>query len=250
MLTSSLINHPAMKGLCAFIATMTQLLLPQRCLLCQQLTQTSLPLCHCCQADIPKFDYQKFNNVLMRPDINRGIKKPQFDCLVSHAPYGWPFDQWITALKFNHGFNLASTMAELLLLQLQRLYQTKGLPLPEVIMPMPIHPFRQLERGYNQAYLIAKPLAKALNIKLDDKALKRTRHTQAQTELGKKARQSNVKRAFSYQSTVQYKHVAIVDDVITTGATINEVCKTLKAAGVEHITVWTLCATSNRRPHQ
>jgi len=237
--------------------------LPMRCCLCHQLIEdntTSIALCHCCEQDIVKFDYHagqyQFNHLLLRPDIQKGIKQPQFDRLYSVAPYQWPYSRWITAIKFNGQFNYATLVAELLRRLIVRHYtltsdtviskiSTTDSPqqLPQVIIPMPIHRNRLLSRGYNQAQLIAQPIAKALNITLDCQALSRIKATAAQTSLGKKGRKSNVKNAFSYQPTKSYTHVAIIDDVITTGATINEVCKQLKHKGVTQIDVWTICAT-------
>lgn len=115
--------------------------------------------------------------------------------------------------------------------------------MPEILIPLPLHKWRLFFRGFNQAELLTKHLAKSLSIPVDYDALTRIKATKAQSNLGKLARKQNVKGAFEYQAKQPYRHVAIVDDVITTGATVNQVCELLTQAGVTHISVWCICAT-------
>ena len=217
---------------------------PRRCLLCHQIVEPAahdLPICHCCYHDLPVFTGAYCNNLRLKPNIARGLKNPKFDQLVCLAPYQLPFSHWISALKFRRHVNLADTMGKLLSIHISNHLTTDDMP--EVLIPLPLHKWRRFNRGFNQADLIAKSLSKALNIPINYDALKRIKATKAQSSLGKLARKQNVKGAFEYQAKQPYQHVAIVDDVITTGATVNQVCELLRQAGVTHISIWCICAT-------
>ena len=111
---------------------------------------------------------------------------------------------------------------------------------PEALLPVPLHRSRLLERGFNQAEEIAQLLSTRLNIPLDRHALRRTRHTDAQAGLSAYKRQHNILKAFEFENSKSYRHVAVVDDIITTGATMNEICKILHRNGVETVQVWAL----------
>ncbi len=215
--------------------------IPNRCVLCRLITNNKIALCNCCANDLEYFDYRQFNNLLLRPDIRQGIKQPRFDSLISLAPYQWPFDQWITDLKFKEQHQLGELMAQQLFKLVQNLLQNSTENTPDAILPMPIHRNRRFMRGYNQSKLIAQVLGTQLHIPLDTQSLNRVKSTSAQSGLNKKDRQSNVKQAFEYTGPI-YKHVGVIDDVITTGSTLNEVCKVLKERGIERISVWTICA--------
>lgn len=217
---------------------------PRRCLLCHQIVASNdhqLPLCQCCYHDLPVFTGPHCNNLRLKPNIARGLKKPKFDQLVCLAPYGWPFSHWISALKFRRHVNLAPTMGKLLANHIKTHLDTNDMP--DVLIPLPLHKWRLFYRGFNQAELITKSLAKELAIPIERHALTRIKATKAQSNLGKLARKQNVKGAFDYQAKQPYRHVAIIDDVITTGASVNQVCELLTQAGVAQISVWCICAT-------
>ncbi len=110
---------------------------------------------------------------------------------------------------------------------------------PEVLLPVPLHQNRLFERGFNQAYEIARILSAQLDIKLDCKTLTRIRDTEAQAGLSANQREKNILKAFSCGKT-DYRHVAVVDDIVTTGSTANEITKTLHRAGVETVQIWGL----------
>jgi ComF family protein len=111
---------------------------------------------------------------------------------------------------------------------------------------MPVHKHRQFERGYNQAQLLASAVAKTLSLPVDNHILRRKKSTKAQSSLNKKARKSNVNNAFICTPN-NYQHIALIDDVITTGSTVNEACKILRSRGCKQISVWTICATPKHR---
>ena len=112
----------------------------------------------------------------------------------------------------------------------------------DVIIPVPVHRSRLKKRGYNQAYLIAKELSKRLSIPVDDTLVVRTSATGVQKKLGAKERQNNLKKAFKVsRNGVELNSVLVVDDIYTTGATIDAMAKCLKDAGIKKVYFATLC---------
>ncbi|WP_373099463.1 MULTISPECIES: amidophosphoribosyltransferase [Pasteurellaceae] len=169
--------------------------------------------------------------------------EPAWDRMVIAGRYAEPLSTLIHRFKFNRQFWLDRTLARLLLLALYDARRYHGLSLPEVILPVPLHHWRQWLRGYNQADLLAVQLAKWLNIAARNDLLRRVKHTPTQRGLTAKARRNNLQQAFQVSDkiiTAGYQSVALVDDVITTGSTLNEIAKALRYAGVQHIQVWGL----------
>jgi ComF family protein len=113
-------------------------------------------------------------------------------------------------------------------------------PRPQVLLPVPLHRERLLERGYNQAHEIARIWSADLDIPLDRHALKRTRATALQSGLSALQRKDNLRQAFAYEPQRDYRHVAIVDDIVTTGSTVDEITRVLHREGVEFVEVWAL----------
>ena len=167
-------------------------------------------------------------------------QEPKWQRLVRIAMYQKPLSDWIHRFKFQQQYWLDKPLARLLLLSLREAKRTHGLQLPEVIMPVPLYWQRHWWRGYNQATLLARPLATWLNLPLEENAISRIRATQPQRELTAKARRHNLQNAFCYAPKKHYERVALVDDVVTTGSTINAIARVLQKQGVKEIQVWTL----------
>lgn len=148
--------------------------------------------------------------------------------------YAFPVDVLIKAIKFSQRLVYAELVARLMHQQIVRL-QTD---LPECLIPIPLHWKRLFNRGYNQAVELAKPLAECLGIPLLHDAAIRTRKTIPQASLAAKARRRNVRRAFRLKQPIRYQHVALVDDVMTTGHTARELAVLLRSEGVERVDVW------------
>ncbi|TCS37038.1 ComF family protein [Paucimonas lemoignei] len=163
---------------------------------------------------------------------------PAFDATIAAIDYLPPADQLVLALKFGGRLALAPVLA-----QLQRdalLDQQAATTLPDWITAVPLGRRRLRERGFNQALEIAKPLARLLGLPLYPHLLQRRRETAAQSSLQRDERQANLREAFAvspaFADTVRGRHVAVVDDVLTTGATLNEVAATLKRFGAARVT--------------
>jgi ComF family protein len=165
---------------------------------------------------------------------------PFFDRVMAITFYQDVLQEAIQQFKFHHKTSLGKPLAHLMLTHL-----TPDVDLSpyQAILPVPLHKIRQRQRGYNQAAILAKILAQHFHLPLLTNNLIRIRHTHSQALLkGRKERQENVKNAFQVvnPSVLQDKQVILVDDVMTTGATVNECAKTLKQAGVKSVLVLAL----------
>lgn len=210
----------------------------QNCYLCNQ-TSSDL-ICPICTRDLPTLDSNKRDKCLLsRPDVKLAIGKCQFEHL--HVPYRyhWPATTLIKDLKFARKDYLAYQLSLLLLAYVRDVYADTSLP--EAIIPVPMHARRFFKRKYNQATLIANPLSDALHIPIRNDICRRIMDTKAQTGLGGQSRRRNLKNAFIAQPVPSLSHIAIVDDVITTGATVNNLAAKLKTESPHlKIDVWAL----------
>jgi ComF family protein len=158
---------------------------------------------------------------------------PAFQAAVAPFAYRPPLDRLIVGLKFHGRLHVSRSLGLLLARELAGCAE-----LPEVIMPIPLHRSRLRERGYNQALEIARATGKALALPVDGSSLVRVRATAPQTELPRALRRRNVRGAFALAKPVGRRRVALLDDVMTSGATANEAALTLLRAGVERVSVW------------
>lgn len=166
--------------------------------------------------------------------------EPKWHKFVRIAEYHTPLSEWIHRFKFQQQYWLDQALARQLLFAVKQAQREQNLTLPEVIMPVPLFWRRHWSRGFNQAELLSKWLAKWLEIPLDTQSLIRLRATVSQRELTAFERRRNLRKAFRYQAVKNYQRIAIVDDVVTTGSTLNAICEELLKAGVKEIQVWAL----------
>lgn len=160
-----------------------------------------------------------------------------------YSPYRYTEDirYLITKLKYQKKIHFAKTLAELFIKQN---HNNKDFQQPQLILPMPMHVRRLRERGYNQALELSRFFASFYSLPLDYSSIVRSRYTELQAGLAATDRQKNVANAFTIKKPLDYKHIALVDDVMTTGSSANEVAKLLKISsqnkGVMRIDVWTI----------
>lgn len=152
---------------------------------------------------------------------------PHFDGTLALWRYEFPCDRLVQALKYRARLALAGFFASVLASRL--------LPGVDLILPMPLHPRRLAERGFNQALEIARGLAQRLGEQVEPRAARRVKDTAPQTKLPYDERAKNVRGAFSCGLDLSGKNVAVVDDVMTTGATLNELAWVLKRAGAARV---------------
>lgn len=167
-------------------------------------------------------------------------KPPPWQAMIAPLVYQDATRRLVHQLKFSEN----TPLAEALVQHLISAYQLRPV---QVLLPVPLHRSRLLERGFNQSLEIADALSRRLQIPLDPHSLQRIRATDAQSGLSLNQRQQNLAKAFDYQPRQAYRAVAIVDDVITSGSTMTEICKLLRRQGIEHIEAWSLArALANR----
>lgn len=158
------------------------------------------------------------------------------DCITA-MPYVFPIDRLIHQLKFNRQLIYARYLGTILANRL--IYA--GVSLPEILIPVPLHPYREFVRGYNQSTEIGRTLSEHLDINMGIDICKRIRYTHAHSTLSARERRKNIRGAFKVVHAPHVRHAAIIDDVLTTGTTVNELSKALVRSGVEIISVW-VCA--------
>jgi ComF family protein len=141
----------------------------------------------------------------------------------------------VLALKYGEKLHLAKQMGD-------RLAQRVSVR-PDCLVAMPLHPKRLRERGFNQSLQLARHIAQRLDLPLLATACQRVRNTPSQSTLPWKERGKNMRKAFSCSAEVAGKHVAVVDDVMTTGATLNELALALLNAGASEVSVWVVART-------
>jgi ComF family protein len=169
------------------------------------------------------------------------VKPPPFDATLALADYRAPLDALALGLKFRARLALAHEFARRLAALADD--APDGAHRPDVVVPVPLAHKRLVERGYNQAWEIARPFARALRIPADATLIRRVVETAPQSRLDLSARRQNVGRAFALTKPVEGLHIAIVDDVMTTGATLEALAHTLKAAGARRVTNFVVLRT-------
>ena len=218
------------------------LLLPRVCVLCSDRAAEPFNLCDGCIGDLPGMNGACRRCALPLPAPGSGLcarcatDPPPFRRAVAAFRYVEPVDTLIQQLKYQGDLAVAPTLGRLL----ARRIADAGAGGPECILPVPLHPRRLRARGFNQSLEIAKPLAAGTGIPVKRYWVKRTRDTPVQSQIqGIPARRRNVRDAFAASPRLaRYARVAIVDDVVTTGATAAELARVVLAQGVESVDLW------------
>ena len=216
-------------------------LCPPRCLVCRETAPPGADLCSACRAALPWNDRACLRCALPLPGIDAlcgaCLRKPP-PLLAAHAAfvYGFPLDRLLPRFKFHRdlaaGRLLSAAMAE----------RFAALPRPDALLAVPLHRARLRQRGYDQALELARPLARALDLPLLSAALQRARDTAPQSQLDAGARRRNLRDAFAIAHRARWPaHVVLVDDVMTTGATLHAAAWALRRAGVARVDAW-VCA--------
>lgn len=220
-------------------------LLPPGCVLCGRDGHDGRDLCQACAAELPYLEIACHRCAIPLPQT--GIcgrcqqKPPAFDATQAVFDYSPPVAQLIQGLKFNGKLYNARLLGELMA---ERLAAVQ-VELPELVVPVPLHTSRLRERGFNQALELARPLTRTLGVPLAAGLCRRCQATTPQTGLDARARRRNLKGAFEVCGT-SARHVALVDDVMTTGSTVEALARALKRAGMGRVDVW-LCARAALR---
>lgn len=170
-------------------------------------------------------------------------RPPNWESLTFVSDYAPPLSGLIKKLKFNGTTPLAPALARLLLLRWLDAFRHGKVIKPDRIISVPLHRWRHWRRGYNQTDLLAQPLARWLNCHYSNMTLQRIRATPPQQKLNATARRENMQGIFRCKETIRGQHIALLDDVVTTGSTLNEIAKLLWAEGIASLQVWCICRT-------
>ncbi|MDH3219793.1 MAG: ComF family protein [Gammaproteobacteria bacterium] len=230
----------------AFNRCINYLLAPGICLACGCELENADSLCASCQEHIRLVPSPCACCAQPSPIAGRVcpaclLNPPRWQKMIAPLQYRGLVRDYLLQLKFSEALYLSRTLCEQCMKPFGR-----SLPRPEVLLPVPLHRDRLLERGYNQALEIALVWSRGLGIPVDRRALTRPRATLSQSGLSAAQRGRNVARAFAYSPRRRYRHVAVVDDIVTTGSTISEITRVLHRAGVEYVEVWALARVYRR----
>lgn len=218
-----------------------QALWPTRCLACGERGHGARDLCLACADALP------WNRIacpgcalpLSTPALACGRclrRTSPLDTIHAACMYARPLDRLLPRFKFHGDLAAGRLLAQLMA------DTCASLPQPHAVVPVPLHRARLRSRGYDQALELAKPLARALGLPLHGNTLLRLRPTAPQSELSAPARRRNVRDAFVARDGATLPvHVVLIDDVMTTGATLHAAAKALRRAGVQRVDAW-VCA--------
>lgn len=217
-------------------------LLPHGCLLCGATSRQAL--CSGCLDDLPPLRGPQCPRcaaplVAAAPCCAGCLKRPPaYDATVARWEYAYPLDHLVVELKFARRLANADFFATALL--------AGDRPEGDLIVPVPLSARHLRERGFNQAVEIARPLSRALGLPLALDLLSRPADTAPQSRLPWRARHANVRHAFVCHQALGGKDVIVVDDVMTTGATLDAVARTLKDHGAGRVTNWVVARAVKR----
>ena len=212
--------------------------LPGTCLLCSD--DCASVLCPACAADLPGLTAscpqcaeptthgERCGRCLAHP--------PHFDSTLATYAYAFPLDRLIHAYKYGHELALANYFGQQLANKLHSCQFDR-------ILPVPLHLERLRQRGFNQALELARPISRRLRSPLDHHILQRQRATVAQADLPHKERAANIRGAFAVLGDLSGEQLLLVDDVLTTGATLNECARVLKLHGATSVAVTVVART-------
>jgi ComF family protein len=216
-------------------------LFPGNCLLCRARLPAGADLCAACDASLPRTGVTCPRCAAPLAAGAIGVcgacpkRPPAFDAVIAAFRYATPADRLIQDLKYHRRLALARVLGRRLAARVARDDAAR----PDVLVPVPLHPARLRERGYNQSLELARVVARQLGVPLaPHAAVARVRPTASQTRLAPEERQRNVRNAFRIAADFSGRRVAIVDDVMTSGHTAAALAKSLKRAGAGSVSVW------------
>ncbi len=230
------------------ISSRIKRLLPaQPCVLCGDMSHAGL-WCEACDQTLPYFN-QPHCPLCALPAPQGQVcgqclaHPPLFDQTTAAFSYSFPIDKLIQAMKYGEQLALADRFAT----ELSR--RAAHTDPPDYLIAMPLHPGKLRERGFNQSLLLARKISRELKLKLLPDACQRLRDTPPQSALPWKERAANVRNAFSCNMDLTGKHVVLIDDVLTTGASLNALAGAVKQRGAEKISAWVVARTLLQDTH-
>ena len=217
---------------------------PPSCVLCGSAGFEQMDICASCYHGLPWIDSACSQCALpVANESGRALlcghclqKPPAFDRSISLFSYRDDAIQLIHQLKFNQ--KLAN--ARLLGCMLAQAVDANTADRPDCIVPVPLYWKRMRQRGFNQSLELARVIGRVCDISVNTRSLVRVRDTPSQTGLNKAQRRQNIRGAFALGDAFDAEHVALLDDVVTTTATVNELARLLKHSGIRRVDVWSI----------
>lgn len=221
-----------------YFAVLLEMLLPSHCILCG-LRSGPGRLCQPCLHDLPRIEQAcrqcaaplGHSELMLCGACLR--HPPAWDIALAALVYDYPADQLVQRFKFQRNFACGQLLADELTCAVKQSAQAR----PELLIPVPLHFTRRFQRGFNQAELLARAVGAAVKIPVRVDCLVRTRRTAAQSGLDRAARRKNLRGAFSCGDLAGAR-IALVDDVLTTGTTLEACARAARKAGAAHVSVW------------
>ncbi len=225
------------------------LLFPPRCRLCGASPAADTDLCQACLDDLP---WLEGGCLRCAHPLASGVetllcgaclkRPPAFDAATALLHYHPPADYLIQRLKFSGELAIGPLLADLLAGKIA----ARTTPLPDLLIPVPLHPARLQSRGFNQATELARTLGRRLAVPVDHRRCQRDRRTKPQSLTPLRLRRRNLRGAFSVTGELPTAaHVAIIDDVLTTGHTADELARVLRRAGAARVEVWIIARSAH-----
>ena len=221
----------------------------QNCLLCDEPAEAEMPICVACEAEMPWLGEHCQTCALPLPEAGLTcdgclLEPPAYEQVAVPWRYDFPVDSLITRFKHNAKWPFGHLLADVLSQYLQHRFD-EDLPRPDALLPVPLAAKRLRQRGFNQAAMLARWLSRQLDLPCEENVVHRIQDTSAQQDLDAKARKRNLRNAFALTSdaNVKGRHLALVDDVLTTGATTQALARLLMNAGAARVDVYCLART-------
>lgn len=231
-------------------ARLARLFWPSLCILCGQRGQPALDLCSDCDAELPRIGPAcSICSLPLASSVTVPIcggclrRRPSFHASCIPFRYAYPLDHLVRAFKYGGRGHNGRVLGSLLA---RHLRLARKEPWPQLLVPVPLAPRRYRQRGFNQAIDLALSLRSIDGLTIATDRVIRSRETPEQASLGRKQRSRNVRGAFRLTRDLRERHVAILDDVVTTGSTVNELAEVLTHAGAHRIEVWALARVSEK----
>lgn len=221
----------------AWISDLTKLLFPNNCFLCKQdLIPGEKQICTACLACLPQTNFHEHADNALSQKLKGRISFERAIAMYYFNAEG-KMQEVLHEIKYRNNEHLAIYLGELLANKMKRVFADV-----DVIVPVPLHEARITERGYNQSELLAQGLSEQWSIPIMTQAVKRTKNTETQTHKTRSERVENMKNAFVWETQINNKHILIIDDVVTTGSTIESLVLALPTEGQNKISILSLAA--------
>ncbi|TCK03075.1 ComF family protein [Marinobacterium mangrovicola] len=220
----------------------------QACFLCRAYPAVTGGLCEGCHGDLPwlisfcpRCAEPRPSHIPQDQPCGRCQKTPpHYDRVIAAFGYAFPLSQMIPGIKYHRRPALIGGLAA----TLSHLIEERSEHPPQLLLPVPMHPWQEMSRGFNQSALLAAELGKRLGIPVAHNRIKKVRRTIHQADLDRRSRATNLRGSFRVIGSIP-ERVAIVDDILTTGATANELAKCVKKAGAKEVEIWVLARTAS-----